>query len=155
MYLIPIETRTFTLVYVCTPGKKSKLFRCLRKFINQTRWLPMSVEEKQSHEGIVQTVWSVHHWRQEVNWVWVIQVNPPIVLNCGPEVIGVPSIFKLIRSVSVLVRMLVTLDLRCEENGTRWKWKFVSASWTPEVVRKLFPDESVKIEDTHIHTQTY
>ena len=29
---------------------------------------------------------------------------------------GVPSIFKLIRSVVVLARMLPTLDLNCEEN---------------------------------------
>ncbi len=31
---------------------------------------------------------------------------------------GVPSIFKVIRSVEVVTRMLSILDLRCEENTT-------------------------------------
>jgi hypothetical protein len=35
------------------------------------------------------------------------------------DVIGDPSIFKLIHNSEVLVRMLSTLDLNCEENTTR------------------------------------
>ena len=55
---------------------------------------------------------------------------------CDLEAIGVPSIFQLIRGASVLTRMFPTLDLRCEENVVWRKWKFVCATWTPEVVRK-------------------
>ena len=46
---------------------------------------------------------------------------------CDLEVIGVPSIFNVILSVTVLVRMLTTLDLRCEEkDGSRkWNWSLV------------------------------
>jgi hypothetical protein len=36
---------------------------------------------------------------------------------CDLEVTGVSSIFKLIRSDPVLVRMLPTVDLSCEENN--------------------------------------
>ncbi len=36
-----------------------------------------------------------------------------------PETIGDPSIFKLIRKVAALARMLPTFDLSCEENATR------------------------------------
>jgi len=35
---------------------------------------------------------------------------------CDLEGVGVPSIFKTIRSPTTLVRMLKTLDLSCEEN---------------------------------------
>ncbi len=49
--------------------------------------------------------------------------------ECDLEAIGTPSIFKLIRSVGVLVRMLSTSDLSCEENTTRcvcvWECVFV------------------------------
>ena len=38
---------------------------------------------------------------------------------CDLEGIGDPSIFNTIRSVSDLVRILPTLDLRCEETGLR------------------------------------
>ena len=41
---------------------------------------------------------------------------------CDLEAIGNPTIFKLIRSVGTLTKMLPTLDLTCEENVGRWKW---------------------------------
>ena len=44
---------------------------------------------------------------------------------CDPEGTGVPSIFKTIRSAAALTRMLPILDLSCEENVTRRKWKLV------------------------------
>ena len=78
---------------------------------------------------------------------------------CDLEDIGDLSMFRLIRSDADLSRILSTLDLRCEENDTRRKWKLVYDSRTSEVARKRsFPDESVKIEDTQIHSlddQTY
>ena len=37
--------------------------------------------------------------------------------------IGAPSIFRVIRKVDVLGRILPHFDLRIEENDTRWKWK--------------------------------
>jgi len=37
---------------------------------------------------------------------------------CDLEDIGVSSNFKTIRSVTTLARMLSTLDLNCEENGS-------------------------------------
>ena len=46
---------------------------------------------------------------------------------CDLEAIGDPSIFNTIRSATTLVRMLPTLDLRCEENVERRKLKLV---WT-------------------------
>jgi hypothetical protein len=39
------------------------------------------------------------------------------------SLLGDPSIFKLIRKTVVLVRMLPTFDLSCEENAARRKWK--------------------------------
>ncbi len=36
------------------------------------------------------------------------------------EVIDTPSIFNVIRSCTVLTRMLPTLDLICEENTALW-----------------------------------
>ncbi len=55
---------------------------------------------------------------------------------CDLEAMGVSSIFKTLRSVASLVRMLPTLDLRCEENTVRRKWTLVCGSWTPEDGRK-------------------
>ena len=55
---------------------------------------------------------------------------------CDLEAIGDPLIFKLIRSATTLVRMSSTLDLNCEENTSRRKWKLVCDSWTPETGRK-------------------
>ncbi len=55
---------------------------------------------------------------------------------CDLEDIGVSSIFKTIRSDEVLVRMFPTLDLRCEDNTDRRKWKLVDTMWTPEGDRK-------------------
>jgi hypothetical protein len=39
-----------------------------------------------------------------------------VIGECDLESIGVPSIFRIIRSDTVKTRMLPTLDLRCEEN---------------------------------------
>ena len=39
--------------------------------------------------------------------------------ECDLEGIGIPSIFKLIRKGEVLVRMVSTLDLSCDENVPR------------------------------------
>jgi hypothetical protein len=38
---------------------------------------------------------------------------------CDLETIDAPSIFKTIRSATVLARMFLILDLRCEENAVR------------------------------------
>ena len=46
-----------------------------------------------------------------------LKTRPFCECRCD-EVTGDPSIFKLIRSVTVLLRMLPTLDLTCEENST-------------------------------------
>ena len=43
--------------------------------------------------------------------------------ECDLEGIGDPSIFNIIRSATALVRMWPTLDLSCEENAARRKWK--------------------------------
>ena len=59
--------------------------------------------------------------------------------ECDRDVKGVPSIGKVIRSAGVLVRMLPILDMSCEENTARRKWKsplFDSGNWTPEDVEK-------------------
>jgi hypothetical protein len=49
--------------------------------------------------------------------------------ECGDlEAVGVSSIFKTTRSAAALVRMLPTLDLSCEENVTRRKWKLVGGN---------------------------
>ncbi len=38
---------------------------------------------------------------------------------CDLEAIGDPSMFNVIRSVAALARMLLTLDLSCQENAAR------------------------------------
>ena len=43
---------------------------------------------------------------------------------CDLEAIGSPSIFNVIHSAVVLVRMLTTLDLSCEEKAARRKWNW-------------------------------
>jgi hypothetical protein len=60
--------------------------------------------------------------RDEVNrrefWVgdgWVC-------VTVWSRALGVPSLFKVIRSAPALTRMLLTLDLICEENASRRKW---------------------------------
>ena len=67
--------------------------------------------------------------------------------------------FKLIRSVPVLVSMFPTLDLSCEENAARRKWKLVSlAELLKQQESGQFPDEPFKIEGAQIHSvgaQTY
>jgi hypothetical protein len=40
---------------------------------------------------------------------------------CVLKVIGSPS--RLTRKAAALVRVLPTLDLSCEDNAARWKWK--------------------------------
>jgi hypothetical protein len=58
-------------------------------------------------------------------------------------VIGPPSRLRFTRKGSGLVRVMPTLDLRCEENVAR---------------RNQFPDKSVRIKGTQIHyvtSQTY
>ena len=49
--------------------------------------------------------------------------------ECDLEVIGVPSIFKLISKTAALVRMLTTFDLSSEENVSRrwWNWPLVDS----------------------------
>jgi hypothetical protein len=48
---------------------------------------------------------------------------------------GVSSIFKTISSTVSLVMMLPTLDMKCEENTVRRKWKLVCVNWTHEESR--------------------
>ena len=43
------------------------------------------------------------------------------------EVVGVTSMFRLIRRDSEMVRMCPTLHVICEENAVRRKWKLVCA----------------------------
>ena len=43
---------------------------------------------------------------------------------CDLEAIGDSSIFNVIRSGAILVRMLSTLDLSCEEKVARRKWNW-------------------------------
>ena len=78
---------------------------------------------------------------------------------CDLEAIGAPSIFKTIRSAAALGRMLPTLDLSCEENAARRKWKLVSLAELLKLQESgQFPDELVKIEGAQIHyasSQTY
>jgi hypothetical protein len=63
-------------------------------------------------------------------------------------VIGVSSIFKLIRKDVSLTRVLPTFVFRSEENAVRWKWKI---PWIAEAeLLKLlkngqFPDDPVRI----------
>ena len=109
---------------------------------NTYMWVSVWWETKISNWGIYE---SHIHWvdrgtgtpidKDEVNrrdlWVcdgWV----------CNLETVGVASMFRLILRTTVLTRMCHTLDLICEENVTRWKWKsrLDYARWTPETVRK-------------------
>jgi hypothetical protein len=58
---------------------------------------------------------------------------------CVHEVIVVPSRLRLTRKAEVLVRILSTFSLGCEENTVRRKWKSPLVDcgrWTPEVVQK-------------------
>jgi len=58
---------------------------------------------------------------------------------CDVDVIGVPSKLRLIRKTAALTRVSPTLDLRCEENTTRWKWNWTllcCATLTPEATKK-------------------
>ena len=58
---------------------------------------------------------------------------------CVLEVIGVPSIFKLIRKTATLARVLPTFDFCWAENAARRKWNMprcVCAGWTPEAAKK-------------------
>ena len=70
-----------------------------------------------------------------------------------------PSIFNIIRSAAALARMWPTLDLSCEENAARRKWKLVSlAELLKQQESGQFPDEPFKIEGAQIHSvgaQTY
>ena len=42
---------------------------------------------------------------------------------CVLEVIGAPSIFKLIRKATALTTVLPTFAFNCEENAAQRKWK--------------------------------
>ena len=46
---------------------------------------------------------------------------------CDLDDTGVTSIFKIIRNVGALTRMLSTFDLRCEEKTEwrKWNWSLV------------------------------
>jgi hypothetical protein len=82
---------------------------------------------------------------------------------CDLEVIGVPSIFKTIRSAASLARMLPTLDLnsvrRTRRGGSgRIHWKVGEDELLKLTKSGQFPDEVVKIEGAQIHcvnAQTY
>jgi hypothetical protein len=73
---------------------------------------------------------------------------------CDLETIGSPSIFKLIRKVSVLSRMFPTLVLNCESCGGRGRihWKVPQCELLKLKQKGQFPDEFVKIEDTKFHS---
>jgi hypothetical protein len=76
---------------------------------------------------------------------------------CDLEVIGSPSIFNVICSIAVLVRILSTLDLNCEENTTICSITYQETFLTLQNIGQ-FPDEPVRIKGVQIHyvnTQTY
>ena len=50
--------------------------------------------------------------------------------ECDLDVTGAPSIFKVIRNVVVLTRMLPTLDLNWEEKAARRKWNWSLLDYT-------------------------
>ena len=97
-------------------------------------------------------IWSQVSWNRVVHWdprgtgtpKDRDEVNRRDVCECDGwvcvlEVIGAPSIFKLIRKAAALVRVLPTFALSLEENAARWKWKSPlvdCASWTPEDSKK-------------------
>jgi hypothetical protein len=70
---------------------------------------------------------------------------------------GAPSIFKIIRSGAVLSRMLLTLDLNCEEKVARSMWNWTQSNCVSWKFKKSgqFPDDLVKIEGVQIHCVTY
>ena len=71
---------------------------------------------------------------------------------CDLDAVGAPSILRLIRSVASLERMLPILDLSCEENAARRKWKLVSLAELLKLQESgQFPDEPAKIKGAHIH----
>ncbi len=70
---------------------------------------------------------------------------------CDRQTIGVTSIFKTIRSAAALVRMLPTLDLRCEENAERRKWSWFALTELLKLQESgSFPMSLVKIKGAQI-----
>ncbi len=75
--------------------------------------------------------------------------------ECERDTKGMSSIFKVIGSAVVLVRMFPILELIYEENTTRRSWNWHSYITQAERLKQpksgQFPDELVKLEDTQIH----
>ncbi len=69
---------------------------------------------------------------------------------CDLEAIGVPSMFKLIRSASALTRMLPTLDLTFEENAARRIGSWLALNELLKLQESCqFPGEPVNIKATN------
>ncbi len=69
---------------------------------------------------------------------------------CDRDTIGVPSIFKVIRNVTVLTRMLSTLPFNCVENTVWWKWKsplVECGKWTIETSKKRSVSRWVSVNE--------
>ncbi len=90
----------------------------------------MSVGVMKDSKSKMRVIYMTHiHWvvrgtgtpkdKDEVNKREVSECDECV---CDLETIGVPSIFNVIHSAAVLVRMLPTLDLSCEEKTERRKW---------------------------------
>ena len=69
---------------------------------------------------------------------------------CVCEAIGAPSIFKVIRKVDSLARILTTFDLSCEENRHRGSGtghgRIAQAELLNLQKSGQFPDEPVRIK---------
>ena len=59
---------------------------------------------------------------------------------CDLESLGTPSTLRVIHNTVVLVRMLSTFDLRCEENTVHLKWNWSQVELLK--VKKSGPDDS-------------
>ena len=67
-------------------------------------------------------LWTTDKVRAKGNtYMWVSIHLSVWWVSVWNEVIGDPSIFNIIRSTAVLVRMWTTFDLICEENTEWWK----------------------------------
>ncbi len=59
-----------------------------------------------------------------------------------------PSIFKLIRKDTALVRVLPTFAFTCGENAVRWKWKIPQKDWSRVgvIVQKIGEDRKKRLD---------
>jgi hypothetical protein len=81
---------------------------------------------------------------------------------CDLEVIGAPSILRVIHNAAALARMLPTFDLRCEEKDAHCSGtdhgRIAQADLLNLHKSDQFPDDPVRIKDAPVHyvnSQTY